>query len=448
VVEEPPLVAAPPPAPERPRHLLALSARTESALRELARQHAAHLAVQAEDAASVAYAINTGRAHLAHRRALSFSGTEDLREQLAMVAAGNEPANAMAGALEGTDRPRVVFLFTGQGAQYAGMGRSLYETQPTFRRSLERCQEILRGSLERPLVSVMFEEGAPLDQTAYTQPALFAIEYALAELWRSWGIEPAAMAGHSVGEYVAACVAGVFSLEDGLRLIAARGRLMQALPPGGVMVAVQADEARVREAMAEFEDRVDLAAVNAPRSLVLSGAADAVESICARLAEQGVKTKPLSVSHAFHSPLMEPMRAAFEREAAGVAFAAPTLPLVSNVTGESFRAGQAPDAGYWSRHVRAPVRFLDSLGWLYRQGYRAFLEIGPAPTLSGLGPLCVADSSCLWLPSLRKGRDDWKTLLVTLGTLYVRGAQVDWRGFDRDYPRRTVALPTYQTLKP
>jgi acyl transferase domain-containing protein/predicted O-methyltransferase YrrM/acyl carrier protein len=442
IVEEPPAVAAPV-ALARPRHLLALSARTESALRELARRHSVHLAAHPEDPANVAYTVNTGRSHLDHRRALSFRGAEELGQQLATLAAGSEPENAMAGALEGTDRPRVVFLFTGQGAQYAGMGRALYETQPAFRRTLDRCEEILRGSLDRPLLSVMFEEGGPLDQTAYTQPVLFAIEYALAEMWRSWGIEPAAVAGHSVGEYVAACVAGVFSLEAGLRLIAARGRLMQALPPGGVMVAVQADEARVREAIAPFADRVDLAAVNAPLSLVVSGAADAVERVCARLAQQGVKTKPLSVSHAFHSPLMEPMRAAFEGEAAGVAFAAPTLPLVSNVTGEAFRAGQAPDAAYWSRHVRAPVRFLDSLGWLHRKGYRTFLEIGPAPTLSGLGPQCVADESCLWLPSLRKGRDDWETLLASLGTLYVRGARVDWRGFDRDYARRTVTLPTY-----
>ena len=444
VLEEPPSATRPEGAGlERPRHLLALSARSEKALRALARRHSEHLAAHAEGDAHVAYSVNTGRAHQLHRRALSFQSGEELRRQLAGLAEGQEPEGVQAGVLEGTDRPRVVFLFTGQGAQHAGMGRTLYETQPTFRRTLERCQEILRDSLERPLLSVMFDEGLALDQTAYTQPALFAIEYALAELWRSWGIEPSAVAGHSVGEYVAACVAGVFSLEDGLRLIAARGRLMQALPSGGVMMAVQADEARVREALAPFADRVDLAAVNAPSSVVVSGAADAVEGVRLRLAEQGVKTKALSVSHAFHSPLMEPMRAAFEREAAGVVFGAPKLTLVSNVTGEAFRREQAPDAGYWSRHVRAPVRFLASLSWLHGRGYRSFLEVGPAATLSGLGPQCVADESCLWLPSLRKGRDDWESLIATLGTLYVRGAQVDWGGFDRDYSRTKVTLPTY-----
>ena len=443
LLEEPPADEPRTAGVERPRHVLALSARTEGALRELAGRHAAHLASHTEDAADVAHTANTGRAHLAHRRALGFCTGEELRQQLAVLASGSEPRGAQAGALEGTDRPRVVFLFTGQGAQYAGMGRGLYETQPTFRRALDRCQDFLRDELDRPLLSVLFDDGSPLDQTAYTQPALFALEYALAEMWRSWGIEPAAVLGHSVGEYVAACLAGVFSLEDGLRLIAARGRLMQALPPGGVMVAVQADEARVRAALAPFKGSVDLAAVNAPTSVVVSGARSAVEQVCASLAALGVRTKPLAVSHAFHSPLMDPMRAEFEREAARVSFAAPTLPLVSNLTGEGFRAGQAPDAGYWSRHVREPVRFLDSLQWLYRKGYRAFLEIGPSPTLSSLGPQCLADASCLWLPSLRRGRDDWETLLASLGTLYVRGARVDWRGFDRDYARRKLSLPTY-----
>ena len=440
--------AAPAPEPrandaERPLHLLAFSARTEGALREQAGRWARHLASHHESAADVAHTANAGRAHLTHRRALLFRSSDELRGQLAALAAGSDAAGIQSGTLEATDRPRIAFLFTGQGAQYAGMGRALYETQPTFRRALEHGHEVLRDVLDRPLLSVLFDEGALLDQTAYTQPALFALEYALAQLWRSWGIEPAAVLGHSVGEYVAACVAGIFSFEDGLRLIAERGRLMQALPPGGVMVAVQADEDRVRAVLAPYAEQVDLAAVNAPTSVVISGAGAGVEKVRARLAAEGVKTTPLTVSHAFHSPLMEPMRADFERTAAAVAVSGPKIPFVSNLSGEPLRAGQVPGADYWSRHVREAVRFFDSVRSLHRRGLRIFLEIGPTPTLSGLGAQGLADASCVWLPSLRRGRDDWETLLGSLAALYVRGAHVDWRGFDRDYARRTLTLPTY-----
>ena len=444
LVEEPPPVAPPRSGVERPLHVLALSAATEGGVRELARRHAAVLGGRRSvSPADVAHTANAGRAHHPHRRAIVFRDGGDLAEKLASVASGSEASGTLAGVLEGADRPRVAFLFTGQGAQYAGMGRSLYETQPTFRRALDRCADVLRDEIDRPLLPLIFDEGSPLDQTAYTQPALFALEYSLAELWRSWGVEPSAVLGHSIGEYVAACVAGVFTPEDALRLVAARGRLMQALPEGGVMVAVQAEEARVRDAIAAEEDRVSLAAVNAPTSVVISGDRDALRAVCERLEAGGVKTKPLAVSHAFHSPLMEPMRAGFERLAGGFAAKAPSLPLVSNVTGEAFRAGEVPDAAYWSRHAREAVRFHPSLEWLHRKGYRVFLEIGPSPTLSGLGPQCLADPGCQWLPSLRRGRDDWETLLGSLGALYVTGARIDWQGFDRDYSRRKVALPTY-----
>ncbi len=446
IVEESPAPAEPPSdgRAERPLHVFSLSAASEGAVAELARGYDAWLRSHPSDPlADVAHTANAGRAQLAHRRSFLFRDRRDLEERLSSIASGADAPGTFRGVLEGGDRPRLVFLFTGQGAQYAGMGRELYETQPTFRHVLDHCAKVLGGELDRPLLSLMFDEGAPLDQTAYTQPALFALEYALAELWRSWGVEPAAALGHSIGEYVAACVAGVFPLDDALRLVAARGRLMQALPAGGVMVAVQADEQRVLEAIAGGTDRVSLAAVNAPSSVVVSGAAEAVGAVCARLEQDGVKTKPLVVSHAFHSPLMEPMRREFERVAAGVSAKAPSLPLVSNVTGEGFRGGDTPDADYWSRHAREAVRFYPSLQWLHRRGYRFFLEIGPSPTLSGLGPQCLSDGACRFLPSLRRGRGDWETLLGSLCELYTAGTRVDWRGFDRGYARRLLPLPTY-----
>ena len=239
-------------------------------------------------------------------------------------------------------------------------------------------------------------QSSPLDQTAYTQPALFALEYALAELWRSWGIKPSVVMGHSVGEYVAACVAGVFSLEDGLKLIAARARLMQALPAGGRMAAVFADEARVVRAIAPYRKTVSLACVNGPENMVISGVGSDVEAVLKRFEAEGIGFTPLTVSHAFHSPLMEPMLDEFERVAAEVTYASPRIGLVSNVSGTLARGEEMANGAYWRRHIRQPVRFSASMEWLYGQGYRMFMEIGPSPVLLGMGARCFPEGeSCL-----------------------------------------------------
>jgi malonyl CoA-acyl carrier protein transacylase/SAM-dependent methyltransferase len=326
------------------------------------------------------------------------------------------------------------------------MGSELYRTQPTFRRAIDRCGELLQAHLDRPLIALLFGgDGAAsaLEATVSAQPALFALEWALAELWASWGVEPAAMLGHSVGEYVAACRAGVFSLEEGLRLIAAQGRLIQALPVGGAMAAIRADEARVRRAMAAERGELDLAALNAPDQVVISGRSGAVEAVLARLAAQGIGGARLAVPHALHSALIEPMLAEFARVAASVRYAEPTVPLVSSLTGQPFGAGDLPGAGYWARQAREPVRFARGIETLFSQGHRLFLELGPAPTLCSLGAQCVPHGAAAWLPSLRPGRPDWESLLASLGTLYRRGTRVSWKGFDRDYPRRIQSLPGY-----
>jgi myxalamid-type polyketide synthase MxaB len=434
---------------DRPLHLCALSAKTPEALRELSARYANWLdAAEPGALADICHTANTGRSHFEHRLATTVASTEELRHGLRGVAAGESPAGVQSGQTPAS-RPRVALLFTGQGSQYTGMGRELFETQPAFRRTLQRCNDILRGSLEIPLLEVLYptqeaDEARPqlIHQTAYTQPTLFALEYALAELWQSWGIRPQIVLGHSVGEYVAACVAGVFRLEDGLRLIAARARLMQALPRNGTMLAVRAAEDVVERIIASYAESVSIAAVNGPRDVVISGERRAVEALAARLQADGVATQPLTVSHAFHSPLMEPMLAEFERVTRAAHYDPPRLGLISNLTGRPAQA-EVADPSYWVRHVRQTVRFAAGMAALGSEGCDVFLEVGPQPTLLGLGRQCVPDTNAAWLPSLRRKRGDWQQVLESLGALYVRGADIDWSGFDRGYRRRKVELPTY-----
>lgn len=428
---------------ERPLHLLTVSARTAPALQQLAGEYERHLADRPNlSLQDVAFTANAGRAHSRHRLAVVADSLAATQRKLAAYTAGKVSAGVFTG--QGAERPKLVFLFTGQGSQYVGMGRQLYDTQPLFRAILDRCNEFLLRHLERPLLEVLYPkpgQASPLDATAYTQPALFAIECALAALWRSWGIEPDAVMGHSIGEYAAAYVSGIFCLEDGLTLVVERARLMQALSESGQMVAVQTREDRAAAAIAAYASDVSLAAINGPNSVVISGAARAVAEVAASLDAKGIPTQSLRVSHAFHSPLMEPMLADFERVTKAVSFASPNKEIVSNVTGRLSRAEIATPE-YWVRHVREPVRFADGMETLHERGYRVFVEIGPSSTLLAMGSLCVPDSAAVWLPSLRAGAG-WEQLLPSLAELYSRGVSVDWTGFDRGYSRRPVELPTY-----
>jgi acyl transferase domain-containing protein/NADPH:quinone reductase-like Zn-dependent oxidoreductase/acyl carrier protein len=428
-------------------HVLTLSARTATALASQARRWREHLeAHPALEAGDVAHTANTGRAAFAHRAAIAGTSIADFTAQLAAVETGTGLREGTVGHVRPKDRPRVAFLFTGQGSQYAGMGRQLYRTQPLFRDALDRCDAALGGALGRPLLSVLDPapgDEALIDQTAFTQPALFALEYALSELWAAWGIQPAAVLGHSVGEYVAACVAGVFSLEDGLTLIAARGRLMQALPAGGAMAAVLAGEDDVRDAIARVAPAASIAAINGPANVVVSGAGAHVRAVVEAMGARGVASRPLTVSHAFHSSLMAPMLPEFTRIARQVRYSAPRIPLVSNLTGRPFDEGEAPDADYWTRHVLEPVRFADGMRHLATAGPATFLEIGPSPTLSGMGRRCLEDGGGRFLASLRRERSDWHELLTSAAALFVAGAPIDWEACDRGLGFGTVDLPTY-----
>ncbi|MBR8834203.1 MAG: SDR family NAD(P)-dependent oxidoreductase [Stigonema ocellatum SAG 48.90 = DSM 106950] len=435
---------------ERPVHLLTLSAKTEKALDDLVENYQNHLETYGQLAiADVCFSANTGRSHFNHRLAIITSDKQELAAKLAKIIAGEELSGVYSGKLSSNSKlPKIAFLFTGQGSQYVNMGRQLYETQPVFRRALDQCEQILQSYLEKSLLEVVYPENpeelnsSVINETAYTQPALFAIEYALFQLWQSWGIKPDVVMGHSVGEYVAAVSAGVFSLEDGLKLIALRGCLMQKLPNGGEMVAVMTSEEKVRSVIEPLGEKVSIAAINGPVSIVISGAADAIHTICHRLESDGIKIEHLQVSHAFHSPLMEPMLTEFENVASSITYNKPCIPIISNLTGEQANVDIATPQ-YWINHVLKPVKFACGMETLEKIGYEVFLEIGPKPILLGMGRQCFTKNVGVWLPSLRPGRGDWQQILQSLAELYVRGAAVNWSDISwNDHPRKVV-LPTY-----
>ncbi len=446
---EPAAIATSQPA-SRSLHLLPLSAQDPETLHNLAQAYLTHLKTHLDDDdnddhtwGDTCFTAATGRTHFNHRLAVVADSPEAIRDELANFLDHGHSRWLFANAVS-RKRPKIAFLFTGQGAQYVGMGRHLYETQPTFRFWLDRCADILSAHLDQPLLDVLWS-GDAIDQTAYTQPALFAVEYALAQVWRSWGIEPDVMMGHSVGEYVAACLAGVFTLEEGLKLIAARGRFMQSLPAGGEMVSVLADEAAVAASIARYPDDVAIAAVNGPQSIVISGQGAIIQQVVADLQAQGIKTRQLMVSHAFHSPLMEPILQAFAHVADQITYAPPTQTIVSNVTGKAMSDDLATPA-YWVQHLRHAVRFADGMTTLQTMNIDTFVEIGPKPTLLGLGRGCLPPEYDAWFPSLRPDAE-WLTLLASAAQMYVRGAEIDWAGFfmnpDGVRHYRKVALPTY-----
>ena len=446
VLEEAPAQEAVKREVDRPLHLLTMSAKSESALRRMADRYRQQLASGTVSLADLCFSANTGRAHHAYRLAVVAEDAAQAASRLQEHLDGQRAAGVFAGRLEGARRPKIAFLFTGQGAQYAGMGRELYDTQPIFRRALDECAKILAPYIDRPLLDVLYPaegDASPLDQTAYTQPALFALEYALAQLWLSWGVQPAAVLGHSVGEYAAACIAGVFSLEDGLKLIAERARLMQELPAGGRMAAVFADLDRVKRAVEPFAERVTVATINAPENIVVSGEGTAVQEVLEQLSADDIRFQPLNVSHAFHSPLMEPILERFEQVAAEITYSAPQIPLISNLTGGVAEERSLSSPSYWRRHLREAVRFSAGVETLQEQGITAYVEIGPAPTLLSLAQRSIGREAGVWLPSLRRGTSDWRTLLESLATLYTGGTKVEWSAFDHGYDRSRVSVPAY-----
>ena len=472
---------------ERKYQLLVLSAKTSSVLEAATENLAAHLQQHPDlNLADVAYTLQVGRRSFAHRRMVVCQDLEDAIETL--------KSQDFQSFLEDSKTPTLAFMFPGQGTQYVGMGKELYQTEPVFQEEIDRCCELLKPHLGVDLRSLIYPDSSEIETaerlkaTAIAQPALFVIEYALARLWMSWGISPQAAIGHSIGEYVAATLAGVFSLEDALALVATRGRLMQQLPAGAMLsVALSEEElltghlkvgVGVRAASPQeiaFSDRylldpnklspecfaptnstlsfhstlntqhstLSVAAINAPNSCVVSGTEEAIAAFQDKLQSQGISCRCLHTSHAFHSPMMDGILAAFRQEVEKVKLHSPSMPFISNVTGTWIAAVQAIDPNYWAQHLRQTVRFADGISELLKDDNRILLEVGAGNTLC---TLANKQSSGVALPSLphpQQPQSDVAFLLNTLGKLWLSGVTIDWFGFYAHQRRYRLPLPTY-----
>ncbi|MEC8556779.1 MAG: SDR family NAD(P)-dependent oxidoreductase [Planctomycetota bacterium] len=429
---------------ERSSHVVALSSNTELGLARQEEAWTQFLAADETHAANSCFSANIGRNHHSLRGCV-----------VADYSAGSLQLTPIRQSTKESDQanefPQLGFLFTGQGAQYPTMLGNLYTTNSVFRQAFDRCATPLAELLPKPIESVIFsgaldEREHEIHQTGFTQPALFTIQYSLFELWSSWGVRPDVSMGHSIGEVAAYCTAGGCSLEDALRLVAARGQLMQALPSGGAMCSLACTREQAESAIAELRTKVSIAAINGPKQTVVSGAQMQVERLAEYFQKKEVKTTTLSVSHAFHSDLMDPMLDDFAKVLDRLDLGTPTQKIISSATGKEVEE-EMSSPEYWLQQARNPVLFLDAMETIDAFGINQFVEIGPHPVMLAMGRGCLPDSIAGWLPSARRGQKDWSIISESVGRLYASGVDIDWKEYDKPYQRQRVSVPGYRFAK-
>jgi acyl transferase domain-containing protein/NADP-dependent 3-hydroxy acid dehydrogenase YdfG len=432
---------------ERDANVLCISAKNNAALNAMVARYIDNLKINTASLADICFSANSGRAHLEQALAIVAKSKDELLEHLNNWQQDENDNHVIAKSVNYKDG-KIAFLFTGGGAQYVGMGKRLYDTCESFKLSIDTCAKILESCWDKSLQSIMWGEHCELlDRMDYMQPALFALEYALAKLWMSWGVNPDAVIGHSLGEYVAATIAGVFSLEDGLTLITKRAKFMHLAPGNGAMASIAASESDVVTVLESYAGKVSIGAINGPVSTIISGDRESVTEVLGLFEAKGIKVKLLPISNASHSPMMEPILDDFEKEALKINYSTPKITMISNVTGKVIDE-EISNSTYWKQHIRQTVRFNDGMQTLYEMGCRYFIEMGPQSTLLGMGQGCVPQTSLgvsegYWVSSLEKDKPDWEVLLSSLGGLYAQGINVDWVAFDQEYSRQKVDVPTY-----
>ena len=420
--------------------LFVLSAKNEEARRVLSEEYARTVSADASNNLSdIAYTTAIGRTHLEHRAAVVAASREEAIQNLKLVARDAPNDSAFLGA--GRRTPKIAWQFTGQGSQYVGMSRALYDNQTVFRDAIDFCEQRIQDSRGESLKNVLFSDTEKIHQTQWTQPAIFAVQMGLAKLLQSWGIQPDVVLGHSVGQYAAACVAGIMSWKDGLHLIGHRGRLIGELPSGGRMLAVFAPQTEVEKEIQSAGD-VSLAALNGTH-IVVSGPESAIETVEAKFAERGIRTKALTTSHAFHSTLMEPALQPFAQVADSIAFSPARLPLICNVTGKPLEVDAKLDGQYWSSHIREAVRYSDAIEAAQEMGCQVIVELGPQSVLTRMAAANWTRPPGTLISCLQKDADDNESILKAIGQLYVQGVTPDYEAMYADQDRRRVLLPTY-----
>ena len=446
IVSEPPVATPSGSSTRRASHVLTLSAKSEPALAELSRQFASALeSMEGADIADVCFTTNVGRDHFRHRKAIVADSVQNLTAKLREILGRDDARTGTGSQPIDDDSGKVAFLFSGVEAHYPRMGYELRRTHPTYQAAVESCATIVRPILGRDLIELLDSGQGDLpaiDQPAPRHAAVFATEYALSRLWRSWGLVPAVVMGHGMGEYVAACDAGLLTLEEAMKLAVARGRLVEQGLPGGATVVVFADERRVVESLGTLAERVSIVAVNGPRNTWISGEAEAVAQFCSKLAEQGVLHRPFRDQGGVHSPRVQAVLEPFAAVARELGSRTPQLSLVSNVTGNELPAAQPTKPDYWSTQVRSTVRFADGLQTLVRLGIRWLIQVGPHPVLSEMGEDQLG-GLVRAIPTLVRAQPDWTTLVTSVARLYEGGMDVQWSEFHLGHLCQRTALPTY-----